>query len=172
MNKQFHTYIDQHYKQLLKLTKSLINNSTDDYRDICNEMICELLVLPTEKQQQLLDTSSVERYFNRMVRHSSFSPTSGYRKKYHQIKLLELIPEYDIPDTSQPDNSQVIHDRIKQIIDTHLNWYEKRILDIHINESKSYSKISQETSIPITSLFWTISTIKQKIKNKLDTNID
>jgi DNA-directed RNA polymerase specialized sigma subunit len=49
----------------------------------------------------------------------------------------------------------------------HLDWYDKQLVKLYFYDNLSYRKIAELTKIPKTSIYNGITSIKNKIKNKL-----
>ena len=70
---------------------------------------------------------------------------------------------YDLEEDRQIERDlDTIHNELNK-----WHWYDQKLLTIHTIEGMSMREISRETGISLSSIFHTIKTCKQKLRNKL-----
>ncbi len=156
-------YIEKNYKLFLTIGKRY--QLKDDYRDIVNEVCLELMELPIEKQTDILGRGIVTWYFVKMFKLNAFSKNSRYQRKYNLLQFDTIEDEFTVRDEILPYDD--LYDRVEAASVTELDWYSKRIFDIHVS-GVSFKKMAEETGIPSTSLWITFNSAKDKIKSKLE----
>lgn len=180
-------YTTKHYSELLEVANNITKNKNEDSRDVCNELICELLELPQEKKDSIKD---VKAYFIGMCKISVYYETSSYQNKYNKLKRTED----EIGASYLHQNPQMVNAQMKinlilnasnedyvesfdyiesarKIIDRNLFWYEKIVFNMHVKDGITFEEMAKQTKIPKSSIYKIYISAKYKIKKSHDRKI-
>jgi len=159
----FNAYISNNYNDFLQIARNIVNDY-EDSRDICNELICELIELPQSKKDKI---KNIKHYFIQMCKFSAYYKTSKYQYKYNRIKFVELgdnaAKSIDEEYIEQPDVVKIA----ETLVQSELLWYEKIVWNMKVKKNMSLKSMSEETSIPMSSLYVIYNEAKNKIKNSV-----
>lgn len=162
MKPEIEQYITKNYYELLKICNKFTKNS-DWAGDLLNDVIIQLY----DKQEikiKSLDDKSIKYYIVRCLTTNWFSKTSPFytKVKRESTMYLELFEGMDYPDNDTTFDDHLI----MQIIETEwteIDWFNKLIFEKYLTLG-SLKKVSQDTTIPLTSIAGYIKTTKQTIK--------
>ena len=162
-------YISKNYNTLYQTAKNITKGHalTDDLFQHCIEVL--LTDKDQEKIQSLVDKDQLNYYFTAILIRNYHSSTSRFHYIYRKgsdIRSDKDVYELDIPqeefDAAKEAKISFIEDAIKE-----LTWYEREMVKLYFYEGMSYRKISEYTKIPKTSVYNSVTKIKENIKNKL-----
>ena len=162
-------YITANYKTLYTAAKNITKGHqlTDDLFQHCIEAL--LTDKDNEKIQLLIDKDQLHYYFTAILIRNYHSSTSRFHYQYR--KGSDMISDKDVYQVDIPEDEfdalkEAKIDFIEKQIE-HLDWYDKQLVKLYFYENLSYRKIAELTKIPKTSIYNGITSIKNKIKNKL-----
>ena len=162
-------YITVNYDTLYQAAKNITKGHqlTEDLFQHCIEVL--LTDKDGEKIQSLIDKDQLHYYFTAILIRNYHSSTSRFHYIYR--KGSDMISDKDVYEVDVPEEEfdalreAKINFIEKQI--EHLDWYDKQLVKLYFYENLSYRKIAELTKIPKTSIYNGITSIKNKIKNKL-----
>jgi len=82
----FDAAIGANYDKYLTIARKMCNGE-DDPRDVCNEIMAEMLSMPDEKKEKI--EPYAEYYVIQAMKYSFRSDTSRYRRKYCMVKTVQ-----------------------------------------------------------------------------------
>lgn len=169
-NSKFNEYITNNYEKLSMISKS-ISNERNDYEDVLHEAILAVYELNDEKKTEIYPY--LEFYLIQVMKYSFYSKNSSYHRKYKMLETDNNIIHLDdyeldsiIEDIDEPVSDITMADVEKVLKD--VDWYSREVFLRHLNDGKSFNKLSKETGIPASSLFNTYKTVKLKIIEALN----
>lgn len=162
-------YITVNYDTLYQAAKNITKGHqlTEDLFQHCIEVL--LTDKDGEKIQKMIDANQLHYYFTAILIRNYHSSTSRFHYIYR--KGSDMISDKDVYEVDVPEEEfdalreAKINFIEKQI--EHLDWYDKQLVKLYFYENLSYRKIAELTKIPKTSIYNGITSIKNKIKNKL-----
>jgi len=101
-------------------------------------------------------------YCVRIMMNSYRSTTSPFYTEYRRPSA-ELT---EVQEIEEEENLTEIADKIKKEIEK-LNWYDKMLFEVYIDEGHTISSLARATGIPRTSISLSINRIRRHIKKKL-----
>ena len=162
-------YITKNYNTLYQAAKNITKGHalTDDLFSHCIEVL--LTDKDGEKIQQLIDKNQLHYYFTAILIRNYHSSTSRFHYIYR--KPSDMISDKDVYLVELPEDEfdslkEAKIEFIEKEIE-HLDWYDKQLVKLYFYDNLSYRKIAELTKIPKTSIYNGITSIKNKIKNKL-----
>lgn len=162
-------YITENYNTLYQAAKNITKGHqlTDDLFQHCIEVL--LTDKEEEKIQSLIDKNQLQYYFTAILIRNYHSSTSRFHYIYRKgsdLRAEKDVYELDIPqdefDADKEAKITFIEEAVKD-----LDWYEKKMVELYFYEGMSYRKISDLTKIPKTSVYNSVTQIKNKIKDKI-----
>lgn len=163
MIKELEEIINRNYNKYLTYAKNIINTG-DNPQDVLNEMILEICLWDDEKQTEKLPY--IDWTIIVMLRNSN-SQSSGYQRKYNKIKYFKLRGDEDYEDDEYDYEFDKFIDKIYDIIENDLSWYERKVFELRIDSDVGFRKLSKRTGIPESNLQYNFNNAKNKIKNKI-----
>lgn len=162
-------YLTVNYETLYQAAKNITKGHqlTDDLFQHCVEAL--LTDKDQEKIQKMVDANQLHYYFTAILLRNYHSSTSRFHYIYR--KGSDMIAEKDVYEVDVPEDE---YDGLKEakiaFIEQEiekLDWYDRQMVRLYFYEGMSYRKISDLTRIPKTSVYNSITQIKNKIKDKL-----
>ena len=147
---QLRDWLNKNNAELIKLAKN-ITKGHEDYMDLFQEVCIQLLGKP-DKINKLPDTQK-KYFFIRVLKNNWNSNTSPYQ--YHRQKHIKLNIPYEewlgenIPDTPYEDDlpdMEWVYQKLSK-----LDWYDRDLFLLWL-ELKTFTKVSEETTIPLNSV--------------------
>lgn len=169
-------YITNNYDRLITITNKIRKTNKDTTEDVLHECIINLLEKDDEQLEKIINY--IDFYIINMIRYSFWSATSGYQTKYNRIIIKDeydvsndfsyndnLIPTNLIDDMNITNNyfDEDLYDKIINNINK-LDWYSKKVVEIKIDKNCGFLKISKDTGIPYSNLYYTWKKAIKKIK--------
>lgn len=142
-----------------------IVNSFGEYffaEDIVQETY--LMLLKWSSDEKLVNNGKLNKAYIWLALKNTFLQ---HVRKENKITFCSLDTAVNLPaentNEKKHEAENIIDEQIKNAI-KNLDWYDKMLFDIYKNQNLSMRKISLETHISVTSIFYTIQRCKQKIK--------
>lgn len=162
-------YITGNYKILYQAAKNVTKGHelTDDLFQHCIEVL--LTDNDQQKIQLLIDKNQLHYYFTAILIRNYNSSTSRFHYLYRKGNDLisdKDVYEVDIPDDEFDGLKEAKTAFIEKEIEN-LDWYDQQLVKFYFYDGLSYRKIADLTKIPKTSIYNGITSIKNKIKNKI-----
>ena len=162
-------YITANHKTLYQAAKNITKGHqlTDDLYQHCIEVL--LVDKDEEKIQLLIDKNQLHYYFTAILIRNYHSSTSRFHYIYR--KGSDIISDKDVYGVEIPEDEfdglkEAKIEFIEKQIEN-MDWYDKQLVKLYFYDNMSYRKIAELTKIPKTSIYNGITSIKNKIKNKL-----
>lgn len=166
-------HITRNYNKYVEITRKMSNGINESPFDIVNETLCEIYELSDEKKQSILDGEYLDYYIIQIIKYSLYSPTSRYNRKYNLLKIDRNIDIVNFINSSdEPEKVIDIEktaNKINEILNE-CNWYDREVVLRYVHGSKSFQKMSNETKIPVSSLWNTYRKTVEYVKNRLNEN--
>ena len=165
MIKEIEQYIIKNYKELQKICDKITKHS-DWSGDLLQSVLLQLYEKKTINLKKL-DDNSIRWYIVRCITTNWYSKTSPfYRKERRESTLYSDLK--DITDELVDDN--IVNEHIvMEILEEEfgsLNWFSKDILTRYLILG-SLKKVSQQTTIPLTSVNRYIKESKLELKQNV-----
>lgn len=162
MRNEIEGYITRNYYELLKICKKYTKN--DDW---ASELLHDIILQLYDKEDiklKSLDDKSIKYYIVRIITINWCYPTSPFYKKYKKDNnnLVELNEAM----LMVTDEFELDKHKLMDIIEnewTELDWFNKIIFEKYMVMG-SLKKVSQDTTIPLTSIADYVRNTKQTIK--------
>lgn len=162
MNPEIEVYITKNYYELLKICKKYTKN--DDW---ASELLHDIILQLYDKGEiklKSLDDNSIKYYIVRIIMMSWCYPNSPFYKKYKKdtnnfVELKEAM--HMVSEEYELDRHKLI-----DIIEnewSELDWFNKIIFEKYMVMG-SLKKVSQDTTIPLTSIADYVRNTKQSIR--------
>ena len=154
-------YIEGHYKKFTELAKN-ISRGESYYQDLLHDSL--LSMFGSKHIENLIDTGDFEFYLIRVMYLSVNSPRSPFYKQ----TIAWNRNRRDFKDYAHEVDKTWLGARMTNeqldILISRLSEFERLIFQEYILEDFTYRELSKQTGIPVTFLYKTIDSIKQKIK--------
>lgn len=155
------TFIEDNYETL---KQAAINVTGNDplWEELLHYTLDEFL--RKKDVEHIIESGGGRWYCVRIMLNSYRSTTSPFYTAYRRPSAeLQEVQDMSIP---EEDNTVQIADKIKKEIEK-LNWYDKMLFEIFVDEGHSISSLSRATGIPRTSISLSINRIRKHIKRNL-----
>ena len=154
------TFVQDNYENL---KQAAINITANDplWEELLHYTLDEFL--RKKDVEEIIESGGGRWYCVRIMLNQYRSTTSPFYTAYRRPSS-ELQEIQDLP--IEEDKDIEIADKIKKEIEK-LNWYDKMLFEIFVDEGHSISSLSRATGIPRTSISLSINRIRKHIKRKL-----
>lgn len=155
------TFFQDNYEKLKEAAKNITGNDP-----LWEELLHYTLdaFLMKKDVEDIISSGGGRWYCVRIMLNSYRSTTSPfytvYRRPSSELKEIEDLP------VEEKENLTEVSDKIKREIEK-LNWYDKMLFEIFVDEGHSISSLARVTGIPRTSISLSINRIRKHIKKKL-----
>ena len=162
MKPEINDYITKNYYELLTICNRITKNDTWA-GDLLNDVLLQLY----EKKEiniKKLDDNSIKYYIVKCLTINWYSKTSPFYRKVRKESTLynELFEVMDKPTDDDIFNTHKLLD-IMEMEWTEVNWFNKIIFTKYITMG-SLKKVSNDTTIPITSIARYVNETKAIVK--------
>ena len=148
--------VSKHHADYVKIVRSW--GEYDYSEDIVQEMYIKLLKYTTA--EKIIKHGQVNKGYVWFTLRSVFN---DYLKEKNRIEKFRIGDGFDIIDDIE---EQIELKSVNNYVDS-WEWYDKMLFKLYINTDLSIRQIAKETGISLTSVFYTIKTCKNRIKNKV-----
>jgi DNA-directed RNA polymerase specialized sigma24 family protein len=152
-------WVTDNFKELQKICKSITKSSS--YEDLCQLCIEQFL---TNKKVSTIPQKELLYFFTRIVRNNYHSKSSLYYYTYNKYKFSEITPTEEIQDTEYEESS-IDLTWVKEELNT-MDWYQKRLFELFIEENCSITNLSRRTTIPLNSVSRDINKIRRELNKR------
>ena len=153
------TFFQDNYENLQQAAKNITGNDP-----LWEELLHYTLdaFLMKKDVEEIIESGGGRWYCVRIMLNSYRSTTSPFYTAYRRPSAeLQEVPEY----VEEEDLTEVA-DKIKKEIEN-LNWYDKMLFEVFLDEGHTISSLARVTGIPRTSISLSINRIRRHIKKKL-----
>lgn len=162
------------HKKWIKIVQSL--GGGDFSEDIVQEMYLKLTQYHSENKAVTDGKINVSYVF--LTLKSITFTLNKIKKRYPKVDISEIdINKKDfccyIDDISKLQADENLRLRLTYLVneeEKNWHWYDQQIFDLYKNEKTSIRKLAKKTDISWVSIFLTIKTCKEKIRQKLGKN--
>ncbi len=150
--------------------------SSKFYNDefLSEELFQEFLLIVLEKKDKMIelyDNKQLNYYSYTVIRNLACNKSSTFNKNHSSLNRTELH------DNFESTNDDIYQNELKGLleeIDEFLSnkvkedsnfWYNKELFELYFFGNESYRSLSQQTKIPITSIFNSVTTTKKLIND-------
>ena len=162
MKPEINDYITKNYYELLTICNRITKNDTWA-GDLLNDVLLQLYE-KNEINLKKLDDNSIKYYIVKCLTINWYSKTSPFYRKVRKESTLynELFEVMDKPTDDDIFNTHKLLD-IMEMEWTEVNWFNKIIFTKYITMG-SLKKVSNDTTIPITSIARYVNETKAIVK--------
>jgi len=153
--------------ELIEIPKNFI--PARDVDDLTQEVLVQLLDMPTKKLQKLIRTGEIHKYFNRMCKLNYYSKNSRYYYTYRKVYEHITFSDKLLSGIQKQDEIYIINDSdlIHSILDE-LYWYDRELFKLYVlGDNNSYTSLAKKTGISRISIYYTIKSVKKYIAKRL-----
>ena len=156
------------YHQLVINSVKTCGSDQTFQEDLLAYTVEYFLSMPIERQVKIYNDESIEEYVTRLMGISLKSSTSPFYSKYRKFlistrEITDWTP-FGIEEEYQEETSDCkACDCIKQKIQDHSDWYEKKLLEMAILLEMKPGSIADELGLDSKSVTSNISVAKKKI---------
>jgi len=152
-------FFQDNYDQL-KQAAINISGGSELWEELLHYTVDEFL--RKKNVEDIIKSGGGRFYCVRIMMNSYRSTTSPFYTTYRRPSSeLEEVTEHE-----EEDNTIEIADKIKKEIEK-LNWYDKMLFEIFVDEGHTISSLARATGIPRTSISLSINRIRRHIKKNL-----
>lgn len=160
--------LDFFYKrntEWVKMAKNVCGGDPNVYQEVLQEAY---LRIHNTKEDKVEDFEN--RHPNEISIYMWLTLKSCYIAYQKELQRSQPLPEdYDKEDeeySEGPDKTPLFR-QIEAII-SDFHWYDEKLFKLHYYEGKAMRKIARETNISVSSIFHTIKTCRETIKEFFD----
>jgi RNA polymerase sigma factor (sigma-70 family) len=152
--------ISKHHKDWIRSVSAYGEKNYTE--DIVQEMYLQLVKYKSEHKAFDEDGNFNKNYIYRTL----FNMTHSFKKSKKNLKKVSIGDGFDIAedesDYSLLENLQKLDNAIES-----LNWYDKKLIDLHHREGIPMREIGRDSGLGYSSISRTLSKAKQKLKTKI-----
>jgi hypothetical protein len=118
------------------------------------------------------DDDSIRYYITAVLRINWYSKTSPFYYKIRKERVTYTELTFDMSYTTEQESfeKQELYDILEKEF-TELDWFRKSLMEMYLTLG-SLKKVSQKTTIPLTSISRYIKESKEQIKNNIKNNYE
>jgi hypothetical protein len=154
----FNQYLSKDYQSLVDASNKITGNNELSY-DLLHYAIEEMSY--KDNIQSIVDSGGARFYCIRIMLTQWKSQTGPFHKIYR--KKHDTFDDIDIP---EPEEKTLDIKQIYKLLDN-LPWYDRELFKLYSDMGLNYSKLSNLTGIPRTSISLTIKRVREYIKQNL-----
>jgi len=168
MNLVIENYIDKNYNVLLGISKK-ITKGHELHQELLHEVFIQLYDKKVINLREY-DDDNIRYYITAVLRINWYSKTSPfyYRIRKEAASYTELTFDMAYESEQEAFEKQELYDILEKEF-TELDWFRKSLMEMYLTLG-SLKKVSQKTTIPLTSISRYIKESKEQIKNNIKTN--
>lgn len=166
MNEVLNKYITNNYHYLKGICKDC--NSSAEFEDVFHECLMYMMKKPSDEVNSLIERNEFNKYFIRVFKLNSFSPTSPYQFKYNKLQYTFIF--HEILEIVEDDINKYADLDISGIVSSlNINFINKLIFLEYLNKkvndrSYSFRKMSIEGEISEKILADRFTKVKKELK--------
>jgi hypothetical protein len=168
MNLLIESYINKNYYVLLNISKK-ITKGHELHQELLHEVFIQLYDKKVINLREY-DDDNIRYYITAVLRINWYSKTSPfyYRIRKESASYTELTFDMSYESEQEAYEKQELYDILEKEF-TELDWFRKSLMEMYLTLG-SLKKVSQKTTIPLTSISRYIKESKEQIKNNIKTN--
>lgn len=170
MNLLIESYINKNYYVLLNISKK-ITKGHELHQELLHEVFIQLYDKKVINLREY-DDDNIRYYITAVLRINWYSKTSPfyYRIRKEAASYTELTFDMSYESEQEAFEKQELYDILEKEF-TELDWFRKSLMEMYLTLG-SLKKVSQKTTIPLTSISRYIKESKEQIKNNIKTNYE
>jgi len=170
MNLLIESYINKNYYVLLNISKK-ITKGHELHQELLHEVFIQLYDKKVINLREY-DDDSIRYYITAVLRINWYSKTSPffYKIRKEAASYTELTFDMAYESEQEAFEKQEFYDILEKEF-TELDWFRKSLMEMYLTLG-SLKKVSQKTTIPLTSISRYIKESKEQIKNNIKTNYE
>jgi len=170
MNLLIESYINKNYYVLLNISKK-ITKGHELHQELLHEVFIQLYDKKVINLREY-DDDNIRYYITAVLRINWYSRTSPfyYRIRKEAASYTELTFDMAYESEQEAFEKQELFDILEKEF-TELDWFRKSLMEMYLTLG-SLKKVSQKTTIPLTSISRYIKESKEQIKNNIKTNYE
>jgi hypothetical protein len=169
MNCKVEEYIKNNYYILLGISKK-ITKGNELHQELLHEVIVQLYEKKVINLKQY-DDDSIRYYITAVLRINWYSKTSPFYYKIRKERATYTELTFDMSYTTEQESfeKQELFDILEREF-TELDWFRKSLMEMYLTLG-SLKKVSQKTTIPLSSISRYIKESKEQIKTNINNTL-
>jgi len=169
MNCKVEEYIKNNYYILLGISKK-ITKGNELHQELLHEVIIQLYEKKIINLKEY-DDDSIRYYITAVLRINWYSRTSPfyYRIRKERATYTELTFDMSYTTEQESFEKQELYDILEKEF-TELDWFRKSLMEMYLTLG-SLKKVSQKTTIPLSSISRYIKESKEQIKTNINNTL-
>jgi hypothetical protein len=169
MNCKVEEYIKNNYYILLNISKK-ITKGNELHQELLHEVIVQLYEKKVINLKEY-DDDSIRYYITAVLRINWYSRTSPfyYRIRKERATYTELTFDMSYETEQESFEKQELYDILEKEF-TELDWFRKSLMEMYLTLG-SLKKVSQKTTIPLSSISRYIKESKEQIKTNINNTL-
>ena len=169
MNCKVEEYIKNNYYILLGISKK-ITKGNELHQELLHEVIVQLYEKKIINLKEY-DDDSIRYYITAVLRINWYSRTSPfyYRIRKERATYTELTFDMSYTTEQESFEKQELFDILEREF-TELDWFRKSLMEMYLTLG-SLKKVSQKTTIPLSSISRYIKESKEQIKTNINNTL-
>ena len=169
MNCKVEEYIKNNYYILLGISKK-ITKGNELHQELLHEVIVQLYEKKVINLKEY-DDDSIRYYITAVLRINWYSRTSPfyYRIRKERATYTELTFDMSYTTEQESFEKQELYDILEKEF-TELDWFRKSLMEMYLTLG-SLKKVSQKTTIPLSSISRYIKESKEQIKTNINNTL-
>jgi hypothetical protein len=169
MNCKVEEYIKNNYYILLGISKK-ITKGNELHQELLHEVIVQLYEKKVINLKEY-DDDSIRYYITAVLRINWYSKTSPfyYRIRKERATYTELTFDMSYTTEQESFEKQELYDILEKEF-TELDWFRKSLMEMYLTLG-SLKKVSQKTTIPLSSISRYIKESKEQIKTNINNTL-
>lgn len=170
MNCKVEEFIKNNYYILLGISKK-ITKGNELHQELLHEVIMQLYEKKVIKLKEY-DDDSIRYYITAVLRINWHSKTSPfyYKIRKEPASYTELSFDMSYESEQEAYEKQQLFDILEKEF-TELDWFRKSLMEMYLTLG-SLKKVSQKTTIPLSSISRYIKESKEQIKTNINNNYE
>jgi hypothetical protein len=169
MNCKIEEFIKNNYYILLGISKK-ITKGNELHQELLHEVIVQLYEKKVINLKEY-DDDSIRYYITAVLRINWYSKTSPfyYRIRKERATYTELTFDMSYTTEQESFEKQELYDILEKEF-TELDWFRKSLMEMYLTLG-SLKKVSQKTTIPLSSISRYIKESKEQIKTNINNTL-
>lgn len=145
--------------------------SDDTANEVVQEMYIRLSKYVDEPERIMYNEHEINTYYVYVTMRNIY--LTSLQKRNRTVQYIELKDnrDYEQADIEREKALQKVVDSIKKRVDTWY-WYDKKLWEIHFERQMSMRAIASATTISLSSIFNTLKSNKNKIREEFGEDIE
>jgi DNA-directed RNA polymerase specialized sigma24 family protein len=145
--------------------------SDDTANEVVQEMYIRLSKYVDEPERIMFNEHEINTYYVYVTMRNIY--LTSLQRKNRTVQYIEIKDnrDYEEADIEREKALQKVVDNIKKRVDTWY-WYDKKLWEIHFERQMSMRAIASATTISLSSIFNTLKSNKNKIREEFGEDIE